>query len=240
MSFNNARHLSIGGKDAVRIEIGGGCVWKGLPKGYKRLAHIETTGTQYIDLEFIPNQDTRFVTRFKYNGGTHIYGTRQSATSATSASRNFVLRAISGNWQPCYGYTLGGTGVPHDKEWHTADQDKNVFRLDNIGEYDASALTAGTTVENGILTKVFDVQTFTAPRTLLIGAINSAVSGGTIYIGKSCFDEAQVYDNGVLIRDVISCEAPDGSIGMYDIMVGKFRGNAGTGEFVAGPVLSVY
>ena len=234
MSFNNARHLSIGGKDVVRLELDGGAVWKGLPSGYKKLDYIETTGTQYIDTGFTPNQDSRVITRFKYKGGTHIYGTRQSATSATSASGNFVLRAISSNWQPCYGYTLGGTGVPHDNKWHTADQDKNVFRLDNIGEYDASALTAGTTVENGILTKVFDVQTFTAPRTLLIGAINSAAGGGKIYIGKGCFGDTQLYDNGKLVRDYIPCETPNEEIGMYDTVNAVFYGNAGTGAFLFG------
>lgn len=208
-----------------------------LPKGYTELSHIETTGTQYIDTGFTPNQDSRVITRFKYKSGTHIYGTRQSASSSTSASRNFVLRAISGNWQPCYGYTLGGTGVPHDNEWHTADQDKNIFRIDGIGEYDAAALTEGTTVENGILTKVFDVQTFTAPRTFLIGAINSAASGGNIYIGKSCFAETRMYDNGVLVRDYIPCTNPDGIPGMYDIANDAFYRNAGTGEFLTGEVI---
>lgn len=235
MSISNARHLTIEGKSAVRLEVGGGVVWKGLPAGYTQLAYIETTGTQYIDTRFTPNQDSRVVCNFQYLGGTHIYGARQNATSSANASRNFTLRVISSVWQPCYGYTLGSTKVAADKEWHTADQNRNIFTLDGVEVEDGAELGEGVTVEGGILTRVFEEQQFTAPRTFLLGAINSASGGGTIYCGKSRFASLLMYGDGVLVRDYLPCINADGAIGMYDTRNAMFYGNAGSGNFVAGP-----
>ena len=240
MSLNNARHLSIGGKDVVRLDIGGGVVWVGLPSGFKRLEYIEVTGSQYINPDFIANQDSRFVCELMLtpsSGMQSIYGARQTASSATNASKNFTLRAVSGKWQPCYGSVLGGTGVPTDNDWHIADQNRNVFTLDGIEVADGTELTDGTTVADGVLTKVFDEQTFTTPKSFLIGAINSAASGGNIYYCKARFRWCMLYDNAVLVRYLIPCEDADGNIGMYDVINARFHGNEGTGEFVAGPEL---
>lgn len=242
MSFINARHLSIGGKDAVRLEIGGGAVWKGLPKGYKQIDYIEVTGTQFIDTEFIPNQDTRFVSELMMrttSGNQSIYGARQNANSADAASRNFAFRVISGKWQPCYGKNLRSTGIAADtKKWHIIDQNKNICRIYGIDEYVEEDVTASTTVVDGVAINVIDEQTFTAPHTLLIGAIRSgSTAPGTLYYTKARYRGCQLYDNGVLIRDFIPCKNADGEVGMYDTVNAKFYGNAGADELVAGAEL---
>ena len=47
----------------------------------------------------------------------------------------------------------------------------------------------------------------------------------------------QLYDNDVLVRDFIPVLDGDGVPCMYDRVEGKFYYNAGTGQFIAGPVI---
>lgn len=49
-----------------------------------------------------------------------------------------------------------------------------------------------------------------------------------------------MYDDGVMVRDIIPCKRiSDGAVGAYDLVTESFLPNAGTGTFIAGPVLSV-
>lgn len=208
VDFDNVRHLTLQGQNVVRLDMGGSPVWKGLPDGYKMLDYIEATGTQYIDTGFVPNQDSRIVCEFMYKGGDGIYGTRTS-----TASNNFALRVINSAWQPGYS-VLGATGIPSDqKDWHIADQNKNVFSID------------------GEVGREFEYVTFKAPKSIALGGINA---GNKFYYGQGRYRSCQIYDNGVLVRDFIPCKNADGEIGMYDTVNAVFYGNAGTEQFVSG------
>jgi hypothetical protein len=214
MSLDNVKHLTIGGKNAIRLELGGGVVWKGLPAGYKRLDYIEVTGTQYIDTGFIANQDTRLVCRIRQVGTTmHVLGARQAV-----ATRNFSIRVVSKCWQIGYdsdgGVTTGPIAVKDD--WQTVEINKNSLYVD--GEFSVSRAYVA----------------FKTPQTLTLGAIKAGASSPTMYYGTAKYRECQIYDNGVLIRDFIPCQNPDGKAGMYDLLNAKFYGNAGSGEFVKG------
>lgn len=215
MNFTNAKHLNITGKSVVRLELGGEVVWKGLPEGYTALDYIETTGTQYINTGFIPNQDSRIVCEFLFKGGQGIYGAR-----TTTTANNFSLRTNSSRWQPGYSGVLGSfTTVPVDNEWHIAEQDKNKFYLD------------------GVLYRTFTYEEFAPPTPIGIGAIIAytvATETPNPYEGSGCFRTCQIYDNGVLVRDFIPCKTSEGEVGMYDLLNAKFYGNAGTGEFLVG------
>lgn len=204
----NAKHLTIDGKSVVRLAIGEGVVWKGLPAGYTYLDYIETNGTQYIDTGFILNQDSRVVCEYMYKGGNGVYGARN-----TVQTRNFSMRVINNAWQFGYGDGVTGSTMTADTtKWHIADQNKNVLYID------------------GNLAAEREYAVFTTPKTMAIGAIKA----GSIYYGMGRYRGCQVYDNGVLVRDLIPCKDADGNIGMYDTLNAKFYGNAGTGEFVAG------
>lgn len=214
MNLTNAKHLTIDRKSIVRLEMGGGVVWKGLPEGYTELDYIETTGTQYVDLEFMPNQDTRAVIELMYiKTSDGAYGARY-----TTSSDGFSMRVNASRWQPQYNDKMRTITDPlPDNEWHIIDHNKNVWSLDGSVKWTA------------------EYAEFSAPYSFVLGGIMANKSGvKTFYEGYCRYRPSQLYDNGVLIRDVVPCKTPDGSIGMYDIMVGKFRGNAGTGEFIAG------
>lgn len=208
MNWSDVKHLTVSGKNAVRLSVDGKVFWKGLPKGYKRLDYIETTGKQYIDTGFILNQDSRIVCEYMYKGGDGIFGARN-----TVATRNFSLRVISGAWQMGYGDGVSSGSLKSDTtKWHIADLNKNTMYID--GEL--------------VVTRAY--VTFTTPKTMAIGAIRA----GSVYYGVGRYRTCQVYDNGVLVRDFIPCQNPDGKAGMYDLLNAKFYGNAGSGEFVKG------
>ena len=56
--------------------------------------------------------------------------------------------------------------------------------------------------------------------------------------GKMAVYSCQIYANGNLIRDFVPCVDFTGNAGLYDLVGGKFYGNAGTGSFTAGPVVT--
>ena len=214
MNLTNAKHLTIGGKNAVRLEMDGDLIWKGLPEGYTELDYIETTGTQYIDTEFVPNQDSRAVLELMYiKSSDGAYGSRD-----TTSSDGFSMRVNSSRWQPQYNDNMRTITDPlPDNEWHSIDHNKNVWSLDGVVKWTAT------------------YEEFTAPHSFVLGGIMANKSGvKTFYEGYCRYKSCQLYDNGVLIRDFVPCLAPDGKAGMYDVLNAEFYGNAGTGAFVAG------
>lgn len=216
MNFNNAKHLEISGKSAVRLKIGEGVMWKGLPKGYTRLEYIQSTGanlndgnTPYIDTGVTLDQDSRVVCKFAKISGVGVYGARE-----TTSANNFSLRGLTADWQFGYGGMVGND-IGVDGEVHIVDQNKNVASFDGV-------------------TKTRTKTTFETPVNAVIGGIN-APNG--VYGGSNKYWYFQIYKNDVLVRDFIPCKDPSGEIGMYDTLNAVFYDNAGTGAFVAGAEL---
>lgn len=216
MDFLNMKHITFGDKRVSELKIGDTIVWNGLPKGYKELEYIGTTGTQYIDTGFIPNQDTRVICEFMFKGNNStrdIYGSR-----ITTNNSNYWLRVISSAWQPGYNKQLGGTGIASDTtKWHIADQNKNMFYIDGVLGYE------------------FTYSNFQAPLTLIFGGGQSTSNGHTFYSGKARYRAFKIFDNNNLVRNFLPCKDPNDNIGMYDTVNQQFHGNAGTGDFEAGP-----
>ena len=189
-----------------------------LPSGYKRLEYIQSSGTQYIDTGFKPNNNTRVLCDIDIDTSNAttaaIFGSRDSTSSS---NKSFVLWKISAT---AFRSDLGSKSIqvtvtPSGR--HSIDKNKAVCTVDDTSDTNTS-------------------DTFQASYNLTLFAVNGA---GTIdsrrVIAKlySC----KVYDNGTLIRDFIPCLKSDGSVGLWDDVNSVFYGNAGTGTFTAGPVL---
>jgi len=192
----------------------------GLPNGYTLLQWIENTGTEYIDLNFIPNQDTRVVMDFQLTQtsetGFALFGSRVSTTS-----RGYTFQKISnGWWGGMYGNTLINSGtVQYDTNRHTLDKNKNIVYLD------------------GNLLMSFDAATFTCPGNMVLFGMDN---NGTPTVSAEAIKmySLKVYDNGTLIRDLVPCKNTSGVVGMYDTVNDVFYGNdSGSGAFVAGATL---
>ena len=183
-----------------------------LPSGYKQLEYIQSSGTQYIDTGFIPNQDSRLIIDVQLlatSGYPSIFGTRNSNGWMFWCYANSATEII-------YGYDSNkfrATCTMSDRL--LIDANKNIFLVNG------GALITDT------------ARSFTAKGNLYLHATNNA---GTLQYAsqmKSYF--CKLYDNGTLIRDFIPCSNPSGAIGLYDLANNKFYANAGTGVFTAGP-----
>ena len=185
-----------------------------LPSGYKQLEYIQSSGTQYIDTGFKPNQNTRIkmdcnVIGFN-SGDAFLFGAR-----IASGNTAFCLAAddVNTRWFALYGNAVQNpTGTCTGK--HSIDFNQNVLTLDGKNF-------------------TFEKTTFQSSYNLLLFA---TITNGNVdsQRGKMAIYSCQIYDNVTLIRDYIPCQTISGEIGLWDDVNSVFYGNAGTGSFVAG------
>lgn len=186
-----------------------------LPVGYTEVQYIQSNGTQYIDTEFKPNQNTRIkmdcnVIGFNSSDG-FLFGAR-----IASGNTAFCLAADDANtrWFALYGNAVQNpTGTCTGK--HSIDFNQNVLTLDE----------KKFTFEKATFQSSYDLLLFA---TITNGNVDSQRGQMAVY---SC----QLYDNGSLIRNYVPCINPDGETGLYDTVNSKFYGNVGTGVFFTGP-----
>lgn len=188
-----------------------------LPSGYTQYEYIESSGTQYIDTGFQPNQDSRVTLKVNILSSSSatcaIFGARNG--SSTSGGGSFVLWRISGSFRADYASTSYSFSVPSTGA-HEADYNQNTVQIDSY-------------------THAFTARTFQANPNLLLFAVNNNGTPDTRRVHAQ-LEYAKIYDNGTLIRDYIPCSDPSGEVGLYDQVSGVFYGNAGTGTFGYGPV----
>lgn len=193
-----------------------------LPSGYKRLEYIESSGTQYIDTGFVPNQDTGFVIDAEVldtntSGECHI-------SSVFKSPNYFTCRLNSSYNGFAYRY---GTGILTAVSYAGGHYARHIFtRSKNKAQVDGSTVTE------------FTYETFNVGYNLYIFAGNNEGRGAIGYTKLKLYSY-MLYDNGTLIRDYIPCQTPDGQIGLWDDVNSVFYGNAGTGTFTAGPVIAI-
>lgn len=183
-----------------------------LPSDYIQLEYIQSSGSQYINTGFKPNQDTKIsiTVDFPLSGTTWLYGSR---TSAGSNSLGFLCE---GNSKYRFDYASSTNELatkPTGK--FTIDSDKNKCYI------------------NGELVVTATYTTFASPVNMYIfnNNNNGSLSGGSSAKLYNC----SIYDNGVLIRNFIPCKNESGTVGLYDSVNNQFYQNAGSGTFIAGP-----
>lgn len=187
-----------------------------LPEGYMELSWIESTGTQYIDTGFKPNQDTKVVVDGMWTSNTNanrtLFGTR---TSSTSKSYYLMFVGSTSGTRSAYNASYRYEWTVDPTTRRTIVKDKNTTTIDGTSH-------SWTYAE------------FQCDYNMVLFALNEMdtikwYSYARIY---SC----QIYDNGTLVRDYIPCINPSGEVGLYDLVTAAFFGNSGTGSFVAGAI----
>ena len=179
-----------------------------LPEGYAEVQYIQSTGAQWIDTGVKPDQTYALKIKFQ---------TEQSSSGGIAVS--------DANWQSngfgiwCNAAAFGN-GTMQTTEWHGTTPIE--IELSQQGLF-----------VNGNLTWTPDAATFTVPANMTLFALNRNGSIAEKLTGKIYF--AQLLKAGKLVRDFIPCVDPTGTVGLYDLVGGKFYGNSGTGVFLAGP-----
>ena len=203
----------IGNADAVK-----------LPSDYKQLEYIESTGTQYIDTEFVGNNNSRILIDFyadTMTQNTALFGSRDSSNENSLSS--WYINSVSvatGKLRADYYSSTSTSGI-----YQFANSDTgNRYLLD----YNKNTVTMGND------SHTFTETTFSTPSNILLLTCNLGTTADTRrWKGKiySC----KIYDNNVLTRDFIPCINDQNVVGLYDIVNDTFYTNQGAGTFVAGP-----
>lgn len=184
---------------------------RSLPSGYTQVEYIESSGTQYVDTGFKPNQDTRVVmdVQIPDNSPTFcLFGTRYSVSS-----QRYEFVNTSTNFHSAYN-TSAGTGGASTTGRIQIDKNKNVTTLD--GE------------PFGTLT----YSAFQCATSMMLFA--TKINGDVGLPGAALLYSCQIYDNGTLVRDFIPCTNTSGVAGLYDVVNAVFYTDAAGGTFTAG------
>lgn len=179
-----------------------------LPEGYTEVQYIQSSGTQYVDTGFKPNQNSRLLIKL-----------------STSETGSHTVFGADLGWTDD-GFALGVGFTHHGKETgtisglnngspHEVDFNKNIISMDGN-----PVLTMGN-------------STFSVPHNLALFANNRA--GGIQEKTTMVLYYCRIYDGNTIIRGYIPCKNAAGAVGLYDLIGQKFYGNAGTGSFAAGP-----
>ena len=185
-----------------------------LPAGYVELEYIESSGTQYIDTGFKPNQDTRVVMDTEVlvrKTQMAFFGTR---VSTSSKRYEFITNSTSGDsfYSP-YNNSAQTVFSLANNRVHI-DKDKN------------------TTYVDGVSVATATYATFQTTHNLYVCAINNNGTSG--YVSSVRIYSCRIYDNGALVRDYVPCINQSGEAGLYDMVNSMFYDNVGTGTFTAG------
>ena len=182
------------------------------PQLVNYVEYIQSTGTQWIDSGFVPNQDTRVVAEVEFataSSTAALFGSRQS-----SSARQFQFVTSGRYYRTDYNTTVVNLTNASISGKFYVDKNKNVTDL------------------NGAYSNTHTYASFTCPGNMYIFATNN---NGSVYaISTTKLYSMQIYDNGTLIRDYWPCYDPDGVACLYDKVEKKYYHNAGTGEFIAG------
>lgn len=192
---------------------------RGEPTGQVNyLEYIQSTGTQWIDTGFKPNQDTRVVIDIAVSNTQIAEGHMCSVAEVTRFYSLFFQPKKTGWYHTRY----GGGGVRSfssgfkDKNRYTIDKNKNVTTIDGVDVIESD-------------------YTFQLENTLPIFCRNK--SGTINNLIQASLYSFQLYDNGTLIRNFWPAKDENGVVCLYDKVSNQYFYNAGTGVFGAGPEL---
>lgn len=187
-----------------------------LPEGYTEVTYIQSSGTQYIDTGFVPDNNTRVVMDAQLTTSGSIAVWFGARTSATSNNYAFVRTSSGDTFRSDYNNVYTQTWTADDSVRYVVDKNAETTTF------------AGTT-------QSYTNAAFQCPCNMTLFALNQA---GTIqWYAVMKLYSCQIYDNGILARDYVPCVDANGEAGLYDVANGVFYGNAGTGAFAVGESL---
>ena len=185
---------------------------------YTEVEYIESTGTQYIDTNFVASINTRLQlqTLFNTTSNLGLYGGQvQDADTGLRVftSGNTLYVAHGGNrYQQTHSFSSNTI--------YTIDHTHTKFLINGASIYRTSS---GTDYRN---------------TNLAICRCNGF--SGTIYTLNGRIYYCKIWDNDVLKRDLVPCiRNSDNKPGLYDKVNKVFYINKGSGEFNYGPLKSV-
>ena len=191
-----------------------------LPSGYMQAEYIETSGTQYFDTGYIPNQNTRLV--------MDVYPLSISDSLVGTAYKGLFgcRRAMNTD---AFGIWIRADGIKPN--YNDSALDAYLIDIHPVQRLQID-MSPGKVTVNGI-SKTTTTATFTTQYPLILFSYNS---GGTIdeRMTDAKLYSCQIYESGTLVRDFVPCVVKSsGVVGLYDTVSGSFYEPIGSGSVIA-------
>ena len=191
-----------------------------LPSEYTQVDYVTSSGTQYIDTGFKPNNNSRVIAEIDFetsSSSAYAFGYRDGAKTqkfAFSTAENSYI-ANYGTEEKYLGKYSGFDAFSYPDKAFTVDRNKTEFFI------------------NGVRLGKNSAQEFTCEGNMYIFALNDNGTAGKFATLK--LYSMQIYDNGTLVRDFVPCyKGVDNEAGLYDLLNGKFYTNSGKGKLAYG------
>ena len=199
--------------------------------GYKRLEYIESSGTQYIDTDYIFTNN-KHTTILKFNKITltgssdYPYWACGSYVNGTTRSGGIGLQSSG-----YLGVGIGNIGMSSTNI--RIDNPTTPIELTIQSNGDGTFSMLGGSVD--YINQSVGGNVTTGKSELLFGPNANGTKSSQV---KMKLYYCKLYDNDILVRDFIPMERlSDNKIGLYDFVTNTFYSNNGTGEFIAGPYI---
>jgi len=202
---------SIAGWKLAQKIFGGNQPSNELPKGYTRLAYLESTGEQYVDLEFVPDIDTKFELR----------GVQEKSTSGAWFGVSGVFYCFDNTNALYYGFC----GVTSSLSVKTAGTDVTI----------AISKAEGVVVNGKKLADLSAaaLENPTSLTAVLFGRRNKD-TGEVSPRGKHRIEYCRRWQGGKLVGDFVPVLDDKGVPCMHNKVNGENHYNKGTGTFLYG------
>ena len=183
-----------------------------LPEGFAQVEYIQSDGSEFFDTGIVPDANTRVVMDFQL---------------VTAGSTNQCLFGVVGQ----FSFRWYGSGSAFRSNGSNSVNFPTSISATDRHIVDKTAIKTTIDRDSSVTTTVGNC---TLPLYLLS---QKASSGATNYAKAKLF-RCQIFNGDAFARAFVPCKNPIGTVGLYDLVDGKFYGNAGTGSFTAGPVVT--
>lgn len=187
----------------------------------EKIEYLENDGTQYIDTNFYPNQDTsiELIAETTENVTSAWLGARNAG--GTTNAKAFVLWNTSGKFQTYYNNSqnfINNFNIAINTKY-------NIYKNKNITEINGNQIVdAYDNFTSPSTLTLFGVKTYVATGFNVANSVDNRMAKLKLY---SC----KIWDNNVLIRDYIPVKDCRGIICLFDKVNKKLYYNQGTGNF---------
>ena len=182
------------------------------------IEYIQSSGTQYINSNFIPKATTRTIMKAEpmaWSAWSAFFGTRNATSPTASQAYIAAVPAATLYRSDYFGSSLTAE-TPTIMQITNIDKNKNICSFNNIMITNTSSTVNATT--NMFLLALNDV-------------------GTAKYFLSAKLYSCQIYDGNTLVRDFIPVKTTTNIYGLWDKVNKVFYKNAGTGTFTGGPAI---
>lgn len=184
------------------------------------IEYIQSSGTQYIDSNFIPKTTTRTIMKAEpmaWSAWSAFFGTRNESSPTASQAYIAAIPTATSYRSDYFGSSLTA-------ETSTVIQTTNIDKNKNICSFNNIMITNTSSTAN-------------ATANMFLLALNDV--GTAKYFLSAKLYSCRIYDGNTLVRDFIPIKTTTNIYGLWDKVNKVFYKNAGTGTFTGGPTITL-